>query len=113
MPGRFVVNKNEKGKYYFRLEAGNYEPILQSQMYESLDGCMNGIESVRKNAASAAQFKSEVAKNGEFYFTLVAGNGQTIGKSEMYKAAASRDNGIQSVMRNAPEAKVVDRSAEG
>jgi uncharacterized protein len=111
MSGRFVLEKNEKGKYYFRLEAGNYEPILQSQMYEAEDGAKNGIESVRKNATSDANFKREVAKNGEFYFTLIAGNGQVIGKSEMYKAEASRENGIASVMRNAPDAKLVDKSA--
>jgi uncharacterized protein len=51
-----------------------------------------------------------VAKNGEFYFTLKAANSQVIGKSEMYKAEASRENGIQSVMRNAVDAKLVDKS---
>jgi uncharacterized protein len=110
MSGRFVVEKNEKGKFYFRLEAGNYEPILQSQMYESMDGAENGIASVRKNAAADANFHRAVAKNGEFYFTLVAGNGQVVGKSEMYKAEASRENGVQSVMRNAPDAKLVDKT---
>ena len=112
MAGRFVVEKNDKGKYYFRLEAGNYEPILQSQIYDGIDGATGGIESVRKNVGSDANFKRAVAKNGEFYFTLVAGNGQVIGKSEMYKAEASRENGVASVMRNAPDAKLVDKAAE-
>lgn len=41
----------------------------------------------------------------------MAGNGQSIGKSEMYKSVASRDKGIASVMRNAADAKVVDTTA--
>jgi uncharacterized protein YegP (UPF0339 family) len=43
---------------------------------------------------------------------LKAGNGQVIGQSEMYSSEASRDNGIASVMKNAPEAEVVDETAE-
>ena len=39
-------------------------------------------------------------------FNLKAGNGQVIGNSEMYESVASRDNGIASVMKNAPDATV-------
>ncbi len=110
MAGRFVLEANGKGKFYFNLQAGNYEVILTSQMYEAKEGALNGIESVRKNSQTDSMFDRSVAKNGEFYFTLKAGNGQVIGKSEMYKAEASRENGIESVKRNAPEAKLVDKS---
>jgi uncharacterized protein len=110
MAGRFVLEANDKGKFYFNLQAGNYEVILSSQMYEGKEGALNGVESVRKNSQSDAMFERAVAKNGEFYFTLKAANSQVIGKSEMYKAEASRENGIQSVMRNAVDAKLVDKT---
>ena len=57
--------------------------------------------------------KFEVSKrsNGEFQFNLKAGNGQVIGKSEMYSGDAARDNGIRSVMENAPGASVADTTA--
>jgi uncharacterized protein YegP (UPF0339 family) len=37
-----------------------------------------------------------------------ATNGQIIGSSQMYASERTRDNGIASVMRHAPEAKIVE-----
>ncbi len=51
----------------------------------------------------AGKFDLKKAKDGQFFFTLVAGNGEIVGKSEMYKAKASAKNGIESVKKNAPE----------
>ena len=45
------------------------------------------------------------------FFNLLAGNGQVIGSSEMYESEASRDNGIASVQKNAPDAAVVEELA--
>jgi uncharacterized protein YegP (UPF0339 family) len=42
---------------------------------------------------------------------LVASNGQTIGKSEMYSSASSVENGIKSVKENAPTATTKDLTA--
>jgi len=51
-------------------------------------------------------FILKTAKDGQTYFTLTAGNGEPIGKSEMYKAKASAENGIASVKKNAPNAEI-------
>ena len=37
-----------------------------------------------------------------------ARNGQVVGTSESYESVKARDNGIASVAKNAPDAKVVD-----
>ena len=74
--------------------------------------CKNGIESVKTNSVDEGRFERKVAKNGDPYFVLKARNGQVIGQSEMYSSEAARDNGIASVMKNAPEAEVVDQTAE-
>jgi len=50
-------------------------------------------------------FIIKTAKDGQTYFTLTAGNGEPIGKSEMYKAKSSAENGIASVQKNAPNAQ--------
>ena len=42
------------------------------------------------------------AKNGKFYFVLKAGNHQIIGNSQMYPDEKGRDNGIASVKTNGP-----------
>ena len=48
----------------------------------------------------AGKFEIKKAKNGEFFFNLLSGNGQIILSSEMYKAKASAQNGIESVRKN-------------
>jgi uncharacterized protein len=47
-----------------------------------------------------AKFQIKRAKNGEFHFNLLAGNGEVILSSELYKAKASAKNGIASVKKN-------------
>ena len=42
-------------------------------------------------------------------FDLLATNGQVIGTSEMYSSVAARENGIESVKKNAPDAEVVEQ----
>jgi len=108
MAGKFVTSVGKDGKHYFSLKAGNGEIILQSQGYASAKSCANGIESVRKNSQDPGRFEKKVASNGRFFFILTATNGQTIGKSQMYKTEKGRNNGMDSVARNAPDAAVVE-----
>jgi len=54
------------------------------------------------------RFNKLYSKNGKPYFTLKAGNGQIIGTSLYYEIEASRDNGILSVQKNAPDAKIIN-----
>jgi uncharacterized protein YegP (UPF0339 family) len=49
----FEWYKDKKGKYRFRLKAANGEIIAVSEAYGSKEGCVNGIESVKKNAPMA------------------------------------------------------------
>ncbi|TWT11696.1 YegP family protein [Reyranella sp. CPCC 100927] len=50
----------------------------------------------------AGKFIIKKASNGEYYFRLQAGNGETILSSERYSTKASAENGIASVKENAP-----------
>ena len=45
-------------------------------------------------------------------FRLAAGNNQIIGISEVYSSRAAMEKGIESVRKNAPEAKVEDQTSE-
>lgn len=120
--GKFVV-KTVKTGIKFDLKAGNGEVIATSEVYTSRAACMNGIESVRKNASAAKledqtaetvekvtnpKFEVYVDKAGEFRFRLKARNGEIIAVSEGYKAKASCMNGIESVRKNAPDANIVE-----
>ncbi|WP_019990346.1 YegP family protein [Rudanella lutea] len=104
--GKFVVSIRKNGEYQFNLKAGNGQIILTSEGYTTETGCMNGIESVKKNAPDDDRFERVVTTNGKFRFNLKAGNGQVIGTSENYESVAARDNGIESVKKNAPDATV-------
>ena len=111
MAGKFEVYKDKRGEFRFRLKASNGQNILASEGYTSKSSCMNGIESVMKNAAEESRFEKKETKAGKHMFNLKAGNHQVIGTSESYESVASRDNGIASVMKNAPGAKIDDQTA--
>lgn len=104
--GTFLISKRKNDEFQFVLKAGNGQVILASEGYTTKAACENGIESVRKNAQVESRFEKLESKNGKPYFNLKATNGQIIGNSEMYESVAARDNGIESVAKNAPDADV-------
>lgn len=50
---KFEVYTDKAGEYRFRLKARNGEIIAVSEGYKAKSSCLNGIESVRKNAPDA------------------------------------------------------------
>ena len=111
MAGKFEIKLSTNGKPFFNLKAGNGQIILSSEIYESKSACENGIASIKKNAADEGRYDRRTSSKGDPYFVLKAGNGQEIGRSEMYSSATAMENGIASVMKNAPEAEVTDTTA--
>jgi uncharacterized protein YegP (UPF0339 family) len=110
MAGKFDLKRSPSGKFMFNLKAGNGQIILTSELYETKAAAENGIESVKANAANDGRYDRRESKNGEPYFVLKAGNGQIIGKSEMYSSQAAMENGISSVKSNGPNAEVDDNT---
>ena len=118
--GKFVIRETKTG-VKFDLKAGNGEVIATSEVYASEKFCKNGIASVQKNAPIAPvedqtvegytvekhpKFEVYTDKAGEIRFRLKATNGQIIAVSEGYKAMKSCLNGIESVKKNAVDAKI-------
>ena len=106
--GKFVITLRKNGEFQFNLKATNGQVILTSEGYTTKAACLNGVESVKKNAQVAERFEVKVAKNGKPFFNLKATNGQVIGASQMYASDRTLQQGIASVMKNAPEAPVVE-----
>ena len=106
--GKFVVSKRTNGEFQFNLKADNGQVILVSEGYTTKAACENGIDAVRKNSVEGGHFERKLSRNEKQYFNLKAGNGQVIGTSEMYESDASMEKGIASVMKNAPDAEVVE-----
>lgn len=55
---KFEVYTDKAGEFRFRLKAKNGEIIGTSEGYKAKAGCLNGIESVKKNAPDA-EIKAE------------------------------------------------------
>lgn len=53
MASKFEVYKDKSGEFRFRLKAANGEIIASGEGYKSKQGCLNGIESIKKNAPIA------------------------------------------------------------
>ncbi|MDP5172837.1 MAG: YegP family protein [Bacteroidia bacterium] len=105
----FELFQSEKSQeYYFRLKAKNGQIILSSQGYSSKAGAANGIESVKKNAELDERFERKETESGKWRFNIKAANSQIIGTSQNYASKDGMENGIQSVMANAPGAEVKD-----
>ena len=56
---KFEMYTDKAGETRFRLKAANGEIILASEGYAAKKSCLNGIESVRKNAVDAEIVKEE------------------------------------------------------
>ena len=125
MKGQFAYYKTAKGYFNYRLKSFNKITIAVSggTGYSSLASLKAGVESVRKNATvhvddltlkdrkEALKFpKFEIYqdKAGEYRFRLKATNGQIIATGESYKAKAGVLNVIESIQKNAPDAKIVE-----
>lgn len=119
---KFVIRTVSSG-LKFDLKATNGQVILSSEVYTTPAACRKGVASVMKNApvarledqteegyAVAVNPKFEMYRDsaGEYRFRLKAKNGKIIGVSEGYSAKAGCENGIESVMKNAAQAEIVE-----
>jgi uncharacterized protein len=95
--GKFETFKGADGKFYFHLLAANGEKVLKSQAYSSKQNATKGVESVKTNGAASKNYKVLKASNGEYYFNLVAANGEIIGTSETYSTKSNATKGRDGV----------------
>lgn len=85
-------------KYYFNLVAKNHEIILSSQGYGTRTSALKGILAVLENAGSSANFDVKKARNGDYYFNLLAGNNKIIGTSQLYSTKSNAKRGVTAVI---------------
>lgn len=111
MRGKFELKTAANGKFHFNLKAGNGQIILSSEMYETRAAAEGGIDSIKKNAGDETRYERRTSAQGDPYFVLKAGNGQEIGRSEMYNSPAAMENGITSLKTNGPDASIADATA--
>jgi len=131
--GVFEVLCDAVGRFRFHLKADNGQIIAVSQSYGTKESALKGIASIKKNApiAKTADFTAggtipksthqagivqdtvfEIQFNApdRFRFHLKAANGEIIAVSQSYLSKQSAENGIASVKKNAPMAKIIDQT---
>jgi uncharacterized protein YegP (UPF0339 family) len=108
--GLFSIFKGTtNGEYYYHLSSGNNKIILSGEGYKTLQGCKDGIQSVKTNSPNDFRYE-KLDKPVNYRFNLKAANGEIIGVSEGYTTAFARNEGIADVKRLAPTATVQDLS---
>ena len=108
--GKFTLFTGKDGQFYWNLKAGNGEIIGKSEGYKTKASAENGIESTRKNAPESNRYDRFEGKTGKFYWNLKASNGQVICSSQGYASKDGAEKGIESCMKNAPDAELVDET---
>lgn len=53
MAGKFELYKDRRGQFRFRLKASNGQVIATGEAYTTRRAALNGINSIKKNAADA------------------------------------------------------------
>jgi uncharacterized protein YegP (UPF0339 family) len=94
---RFKISKNDSGEYSFNLTAANGEKILASERYTTRESAEGGIAAVKVSAEIDGRYERRVARDGELYFVLKAGNGEIVGVSETYTSSGAREKGVAAV----------------
>lgn len=112
--GKYLV-KTVKTGFTFNMIAGNGQVIGVSEVYTAKASCLNGIDSVKRNAPVAGledqtaegfeivkcpKFEIYNDKAGEFRFRLKARNGEIILASEGYTRKDGCLGGVESVRKN-------------
>ncbi len=95
-------------EFYYRLKAINGEVILSGEGYKTKHGCLNGISSVKINAPDDYRYDRRRAVTNEYYFNLIAVNGEIIGRSEMYTTRQGMETGISAIKTVTQTAPIED-----
>ncbi len=125
MPHRFKIVAAKDNQFRVQF-VYNAEIIFWTENYASRSSAQGAIDSIKKNAPAATiadldkgdeakgyRFEIVTAKNGEpfvRFVRFVASNGETMARTETYKAKASARNACQSLQKNGPGAEVVDET---
>ncbi len=107
---KFEIFKAKNSEFYFRFKAGNGKIIIISEGYIGKSSCINGIESVKRNAPNDNRYE-RIDKVDDYRFNLKAENGQVIARSsEGYTTTVARENGIDVVKAEVPNAPTDDQT---
>ena len=142
--GSFTVYENKNGTFYYKLKSAQNRLLCAGEIYKDRARCLSAIDSVKRIAAAAelteevvegaeyikykpekltkkslaetaaGKWKVEVAKNGKYYATLYASNGQVMLSTEEVSGKAGALAGIENVKKNSAAGNfIIDKDKFG
>jgi len=99
---RFEISAGADGQFYFRLYAKNGETVLQSEGYTSEAAALNGTFSVYDNGVYDSHYDVRQARDGRYYFNVVATNGQVVATSQMYANRSNANRAVDAIIATLP-----------
>ncbi|AYD47824.1 YegP family protein [Arachidicoccus soli] len=106
---KFAITKRTNGEFQFSLKDDSGKILLGSEGYTNHSACLNGVESVKKNAAIDAHIEKKDSSNGKFFFNVKASNGQVVATSHMHDTDEIRSEIIK-VIKTAASATTDDQT---
>lgn len=110
MAGKFELKTAKNGEFFFSLIAGNGENVGKSETYKAKASALNGIESVKKNCSNKDRYVVKEGKDGKFYLSLKAGNGEIILTGQGYASESGAHDGPGAIERAATGAETNDQT---
>ncbi|MDZ7899321.1 MAG: DUF1508 domain-containing protein [Arcicella sp.] len=95
----FDAVRGRDKQHYFLLKNDAGTPILYSQGYGTSIARDNGIKTTIKNGIEETRYE-KIEKDGQYSFTLRAGNRQEIAKSPTFESKAERDTALDWLLAN-------------
>ena len=122
MAHKFKVSAAANDQFKFAF-VYNAEKIFWSENYKQKASAKAAIDSLKKNAPGAAtvdlskdetgsgyRFEIVKSKDDQHFVRFVAGNGETMVRTETYASRSSATNAIASLQKNGPGADVEDEA---
>ncbi|MBQ9714804.1 MAG: DUF1508 domain-containing protein [Clostridia bacterium] len=109
--GKWIVKHKGDGEYASYLLASNGEVLLVSEIYSSVDGALQGIETIKKNIA-LGNFELVQDKAKRYFYKLKSSANRLLCVGEVYSTKQSCVNSVDSVKRFAESAVLSEKIEE-
>ena len=109
--GKWVIKHKSETEYAAYLLASNGEILLTSEIYSSVDGAAQGIETIKKNVA-LGNFELVQDKAKRYFYKLKSSANRLLCVGEVYSTKQSCVKSVESVRRFAESAVLSEKIEE-
>ena len=109
--GKWIIKHKGQAEYAAFLLASNGEILLTSEVYSSVDGAVQGIETIKKNV-SLGNFELVQDKAKRYFYKLKSSANKLLCVGEVYSTKQSCIKSVESVKRFAETAVLSEKIEE-